>query len=46
MRSYFLTVPLLFWLFGPLWMMSATGLLIFFLFRLDRAPRKNSDLMG
>ncbi len=46
MRSYFLTVPLLFWLFGPLWMMSATGLLIFFLFHLDRAPRKHSDLMG
>ena len=46
MRSYFLTVPLLFWLFGPLWMMSATALLIFFLFHLDRAPRKDSDLMG
>ena len=46
MRSYFLTVPLLFWLFGPLWMMGATGLLIFFLFHLDRAPRKDSDLMG
>ena len=46
MRAYYFTVPLLFWLFGPLWMGGATLLLIFFLYHLDRAPRRDSDLMG
>ena len=45
-RAYFFTVPLLFWLFGPLWMMGVTAMLIFFLFHLDRAPRQSTDLMG
>jgi uncharacterized membrane protein len=46
MRAYFFTVPLLLWLFGPLWMVGATALVIFFLYHLDRAPRADSDLMG
>jgi uncharacterized membrane protein len=46
MRAYFLTVPLLLWLFGPLWLVGATALLIFFLYHLDRAPRRDADLMG
>lgn len=46
MRAYFLTVPLLLWLFGPLWLVGATAVLIFFLYHLDRAPRRDSDLMG
>jgi uncharacterized membrane protein len=46
MRAYFFTVPLLLWLFGPLWMVGATALLIFFLYHLDRAPRRDTDLMG
>lgn len=45
-RAYFFTVPLLFWLFGPLFLLGATGLLIFFLYHLDRAPRRDTDLMG
>lgn len=46
MRAYYFTVPLLFWLFGPLMMMVATAVLVFFLYHLDRAPRRASDLMG
>lgn len=46
MRAYYLTVPLLFWLFGPLWLVLATAVLIYFLYHLDRAPRNDSDLMG
>lgn len=46
MRAYYFTVPLLLWLFGPLWMAGATVLLVFFLYHLDRAPRRDSDLMG
>lgn len=46
MRAYYFTVPLLFWLFGPLFLLGATALLIFFLYHLDRAPRSDADLMG
>lgn len=46
MRAYYFTVPLLFWLFGPLLMVLATMLVVFFLYHLDRAPRSESDLMG
>lgn len=46
MRAYYFTVPLLFWLFGPLLMVVATGVMVFFLYHLDRAPRRESDLMG
>lgn len=46
MRAYYFTVPLLFWLFGPVWMVLASALLVYFLYHLDRAPRSESDLMG
>lgn len=46
MRAYYFTVPLLFWLFGPVLLLGATVLLVFFLYHLDRAPRRDSDLMG
>jgi uncharacterized membrane protein len=46
MRAYYFTVPLLFWLFGPVLMVGATALMIYFLYHLDRAPRSASDLMG
>jgi len=46
MRAYYFTVPLLFWLFGPLFLIGATALLIFFLYHLDRAPKSDEDLMG
>jgi uncharacterized membrane protein len=46
MRAYYLTVPLLFWLFGPIWLLGATLAVVYFMFHLDRAPRHDSDLMG
>ena len=36
MRGYYLCIPLALWLFGPLWMMGGTLLLIAVLYRLDR----------
>jgi len=45
-RAYFYLVPMLFWLFGPLLLLAATVLLIFFLYHLDRTPRQDEDLMG
>ena len=46
MRTYYFTVPLLFWLFGPLWLLGATLAVVFFMFHLDRAPKHDTDLMG
>ena len=46
MRTYYFTVPLLFWLFGPLWLLAATLAVVFFMFHLDRAPKHDTDLMG
>jgi uncharacterized membrane protein len=36
MRGYYLAVPSALWLFGPLWMLSGTIILIAILYRLDR----------
>lgn len=36
MRGYYLAIPLALWLFGPLWLMAGTVLLIVVLYRLDR----------
>jgi len=36
MRGYYLAIPLAMWLFGPLWFMAGTLLLIATLYRLDR----------
>lgn len=38
MRTYYFTVPLLFWLFDPLLMFISAVVLVFALYRLDRAP--------
>jgi lipid-A-disaccharide synthase-like uncharacterized protein len=46
MRAYYLTVPLLFWLFGPTWMLGATLAMVYFMFHLDRTPKRDTDLMG
>ena len=46
MRAYYFTVPLLFWLFGPTWMLGATLAMLYFMFHLDRAPKRDTDLMG
>ncbi len=39
MRSYYLLVPLVFWLFGPHFMLVSTVALLLVLYRLDRAPK-------
>lgn len=39
MRAYYLAVPLVFWLFGPHFMLMSTVALIVVLYRLDRAPK-------
>src|SRR5581483_6695551 len=38
MRSFFFAVPLVFWLFGPHFMLVATAVVILGLYQLDRAP--------
>lgn len=39
MRAYYFLVPLVFWLFGPHFMLAATVGLIMVLYRIDRAPK-------
>lgn len=39
MRAYYFLVPLVFWLFGPHFMLVATIVLLVVLYRIDRAPR-------
>ena len=46
MRAYYFTVPLLFWLFGPHFLLGATAAMVFFMYHLDRTPRQDEDLMG
>lgn len=43
MRAFYFLVPLVFWLFGPHFMITATILLIFVLYFLDRAPKVMAD---
>lgn len=43
MRAYYFTVPLVFWLFGPHFMLLATVILIPVLYKLDRSPKILSD---
>jgi uncharacterized membrane protein len=38
-RAFYFLVPLVFWLFGPHFMLLATCGLIVMLYRVDRAPR-------
>ena len=44
MRSFFFAVPLVFWLFGPHFMLAATAAVIFGLYHLDRAPGARTRL--
>ncbi len=38
MRAYYLSVPLVFWLFGPLYLVAASIGLVIVLYHVDRAP--------
>jgi uncharacterized membrane protein len=44
MRAYYYSVPLVFWLFGPLFMLAATLVLIAVLYHVDRAPQYTEEL--
>jgi uncharacterized membrane protein len=39
MRAYYWSVPVVFWLFGPVFLVGSTVLLLIALFQMDRAPR-------
>lgn len=39
MRAYYTVVPLVFWLFGPHFMLLSTVVLVIVLYQLDRAPK-------
>lgn len=43
MRAYYFSVPLVFWLFGPHFMLLATFVLVPVLYKLDRAPKILSE---
>jgi uncharacterized membrane protein len=43
MRAYYVAVPLVFWLFGPHFMLLSTLVLIPILYYLDRAPKALAD---
>jgi uncharacterized membrane protein len=43
MRAYYVAVPLVFWLFGPHFMLLSTVILLPILFYLDRAPKALAD---
>jgi uncharacterized membrane protein len=43
MRSYYYLIPLVFWLFGPHFMLVATVGMIMVLYRIDRAPEIMTD---
>jgi uncharacterized membrane protein len=36
MRGYYLSIPLVLWIFGPLWMLAGTAILLLVLYWLDR----------
>lgn len=39
MRAYYYSVPIVFWLFGPHFMLASTIALLMVLYRIDRAPK-------
>jgi uncharacterized membrane protein len=43
MRAYYVSVPLVFWLFGPHFMLFSTFILIPILYRLDHTPKALAD---
>jgi len=49
MRAYYIAVPLVFWLFGPLFLLVASAVLVIVLYRLDRsagAPGLDTGVSG
>ncbi len=46
MRSYYLSVPFVFWLFSPYFMAAASVILLFVLNHVDRPPQDNKIITG
>jgi uncharacterized membrane protein len=46
MRSYYLSVPFVFWLFGPLFLMATSLGLVVVLYYLDRTPEQDKLVSG
>ena len=44
MRGFFLSVPLALWLFGPIWMLAGSLVLVTVLYRLDREAYTNLNM--
>jgi uncharacterized membrane protein len=44
MRAYYFSVPLVFWLFGPHFMLAATVVLLAVLYHVDRTPKESGDM--
>ena len=43
MRAYYFSVPLVFWLFGPLYMVLSSVVLVVVLYNIDRAPKSLAE---
>jgi uncharacterized membrane protein len=43
MRAYYFAVPLVFWLFGPLYMVLSSFVLVAVLYNIDRAPKSLAE---
>lgn len=43
MRAYFLTIPLVFWLFGTAFLLAATAAIVALFVRMDRGPAEESQ---
>ena len=46
LRTFLFCIPLVFWLFGPHFIVAASIGLVFALYRLDRAPPPSADAPG
>jgi uncharacterized membrane protein len=46
MRAYYFLVPLIFWLFSPVFMLAATVTLVALISKIEKTPKLNSEYLG
>jgi uncharacterized membrane protein len=46
MRAYYFLVPLVFWLFGPLFMVISSIILIAIMFKIERTPKLDCSYLS
>jgi uncharacterized membrane protein len=46
MRAYYFLVPLIFWLFSPVFMVLATVTLVILVWRIEKTPRLDCSYLG